>query len=78
MPVHTLVIRTSTGWSERDQKRVVKLAGALRNPPARVTERGLELSIEAATAEAARAKLETAVQGIHSHTGVFLDREIRQ
>jgi hypothetical protein len=37
----------------------------------------LELLLDAPNREAARTKLETAVQGIHSHTGVYLDEEIR-
>jgi hypothetical protein len=46
-------------------------------PPARVTELGFELSLIADSAEAARAKAESAVHGIHSHTGVYLEEEIR-
>lgn len=75
--VFKLVIRSSTGWSQRDLERVSRRAGALRRPPAEVTSRGLELMVHAADREAARAKLESAVQGIHSHTGVYLDEEIR-
>jgi hypothetical protein len=74
MPVFKLVVRSSTGWSDRDRERVSRLAGAL-GPPAQVTNRGLEISVEAPSREAARAKLENAVQGVHSHTGVYLDDE---
>jgi hypothetical protein len=77
VPVYKLVIRSSTGWSKRDLERVSRLAGALRHPPAEVTSRGLELQLSARNREAARAKLEMAVQGIHSHSGVYLDEEIR-
>lgn len=77
MPIFRLVIRSGTGWSERDQARVVTRAAALQTPPARVTELGFELSVEADTAEAARAKAESAVHGIHSHTGVYLEEEVR-
>lgn len=76
MPVFRLVIRSSTGWSARDQTRVVGRVGALEEPPAQVTERGLELSVDADNGEAATAKVEAAVQGIHSHTGVYLEEEI--
>jgi hypothetical protein len=75
MPVFRLVIRSLTGWSQRDLERVSKRAGALRRPPAEVTSRGVELTLAANSREAARAKLEAAVQGIHSHTGVYLDEE---
>jgi hypothetical protein len=78
MPIFKLVIRSSTGWSDRDQTRVLKLAGALSEPPAAITERGFELAMEAATGDEAKAKLEKAVHGIHSHTGVYLEEEIRQ
>lgn len=77
MPVFRLIIRSSTGWSDRDQARVVARAEALQTPPARVTELGFELSVHADTAEAAKAKAESAVHGIHSHTGVYLEEEIR-
>jgi hypothetical protein len=76
MPVFRLVIRSSTGWSQRDLERVSKRAGARRRSPAEVTTRGVELMIQAPNGEAARAKLEAAVQGIHSHTGVYLHEEI--
>jgi hypothetical protein len=77
MPVFRLIIRSSTGWSDRDQARVVTRAGALKTHPARVTELGFELSVNADTAEAAKAKAESAVHGIHSHTGVYLEEEVR-
>ena len=77
MPIFKLVVRSSTSWPRRDLDRVSKLAGALRHPPAEVTDRGLELMLDAPSREAARAKLETAVHGIHSHTGVYLDEEVR-
>jgi hypothetical protein len=77
MPVFRLVIRSSTGWSARDQSRVSTRAEALQEPPAQVTGRGFELSVDADTGEAARARVEMAVQGIHSHTGVYLEREVR-
>jgi hypothetical protein len=77
MPVFKLVIRSFTGWSQRDLERVSGRAGALRRPPAEVTNRGVELLLAAPSREAARTKLETAVQGIHSHSGVYLDEEIR-
>ncbi len=76
MLVFRVVIRGLTAWSISDQKRVVARAGALQEPAARVTEHGFELSVEARTAEAAREKVEAAVQGIHSHTGVYLATEI--
>lgn len=76
MPVFKLVIRSLTGWPQRDLELVSKRAGALRRPPAKVTSRGVELMLAAPSREAARTKLETAVQGIHSHTGVFLDEEM--
>ena len=75
--VFRLVVRCSTGWSQHDLERVSRRAGALRRSPAEVTSRGLELMVDAPDREAARAKLEYAVQGIHSHTGVYLDEEIR-
>ena len=56
----------------------MKLAGALTDPPAEVTGRGFAVAMNAATGEAARTKLEMAVHGIHSHTGVYLDEEIRE
>jgi hypothetical protein len=77
MPVFKLVIRSSTGWSQHDLERVSRRAGALRRPPAEVTSRGVELRLAAHSREAARVKLESAVQGIHSHTGVYLDEEMR-
>jgi hypothetical protein len=77
MAVFRLVIRSSTGWSQRDLERVSRRAGALRRPPAEVTSRGVELMLQARSSDAARVKLETAVQGIHSHTGVYLDEELR-
>jgi hypothetical protein len=77
MPAFRLIIRSSTGWSDRDQARVVTRAEALKAPPARVSELGFELSVKAATAEAAKAKAESAVHGIHSHTGIYLEEEIR-
>jgi hypothetical protein len=76
MPVFRIVIRSSTGWSARDQTRVLLRAGALLEPPAQVTDRGFELSLDAATGEAARAKAEASVHGIHSHTGVYLEEEL--
>lgn len=39
-------------------------------------ERGFELAMETAGAEAAKTKAEMAVQGIHSHTGVYLVEEL--
>jgi hypothetical protein len=51
-------------------------AEALREPPAQLTEQGFELSVEAKTADAARERVEAAVHGIHSHTGVYLATEI--
>ena len=77
MPAFRLIIRSSTGWSDRDQARVVAGAEALKAPPARVTELGFELSVKAGTAEAAKARVESAVHGIHSHTGIYLEEEIR-
>lgn len=77
MAVFKLVIRSSTGWSQRDLERVSRRVGALRRPPAEVTSRGLELLVDADDREAVRAKLESAVQGIHSHTGVYLEEELR-
>ena len=77
MPIFKLVVRSATGWPRQDLDRVSKLAGALRNPPAEVTDRGLELMMNAPSPEAARVKLETAVHGIHSHTGVYLEEEVR-
>jgi hypothetical protein len=53
----------------------LRSAGALGDPPAGVTERGFKLAIDAAGAEAAQTK-EMAVQGIHSHTGVYLVEEL--
>jgi hypothetical protein len=76
MLVFRIVIRSWTGWSIRDQNRVLTRAGALRDPPGQLTERGFELSVEAKTADAARDKVEAAVNGIHSHTGVYLAAEI--
>jgi len=72
-----VVIRSSTGWSSQDRNRVLRRAGALQEPPAELTERGFELSLRAKAAEAAREKVEAAVQGIHSHTGVYLTTELR-
>lgn len=77
MPVFRLIIRSSTGWSQRDQIRVLARAKALGEPPPQVTERGLELSVEANSGEAAKATVERAVHGIHSNTGVYLEEEIR-
>jgi hypothetical protein len=77
MPIFKLVVRSSTGWPRHDLDRVSRRAGALRHPPAEVTDRGLELMMNAPSREAARVKLETAVHGIHSHTGVYLDEEVR-
>jgi len=71
-----LVIRSSTGWSERDRARVLARAKGLGSPPSQVTARGFELSVGADTAEAARTRVELAVHGIHSHTGVYLAEEI--
>jgi hypothetical protein len=76
MLIFRVVIRTSTGWSGSDQDRVLTRAGALREPAAQLTEQGFELSVEAKTAAAAREKVEAAVQGIHSHTGVYVAAEI--
>lgn len=76
VPVFKLVIRASTGWSDRDKTRVMRSAGALHDPPSRVTDRGFELAIKARNAEAARTKVEAAVNGIHSHTGVYLQEEL--
>ncbi len=76
MLVFRVVIRALTGWSVSDQKRVAARARALQEPPARLTEHGFELSVAARTAEAAREKVEAAVQGLHSHTGVYLAAEI--
>jgi hypothetical protein len=76
VPVFKLVIRSLTGWPQRDLERVSRRARALRRPPAEVTDRGVELMLAAPSREAALARLETAVQGIHSHTGVFLDEEM--
>ena len=77
MPVFRLIIRSSMGWSQRDQIRVLTRAEARREPPAQVTERGLELSVEADSGEMAKATVERAVHGIHSNTGVYLEEEIR-
>lgn len=76
MPSFRLIIRSSTGWSNRDQARVAARARALPMPPARVTELGFELSVNAHTAEDAKLIAESAVQGIHSHTGVYLEAEV--
>jgi hypothetical protein len=55
---------------------VLTRAGALRERPGQLTEQGLELSIEATTADAARERVEAAVHGIHAHTGVYLAGEV--
>jgi hypothetical protein len=77
MSVFRLIIRTSTGWSKRDQVRVLARAAALEEPQAQLTDQGLELSVEADSREVAKERVETAVHGIRSHTGVYLAGEVR-
>ncbi len=76
MSVFRVVIRSSTVWAEADRARVLRRASALEQPPSALTDRGLELSLEAETAEAAKQQVEAAVHGIHSHTGVYLAAEL--
>jgi hypothetical protein len=77
MSVFRLIIRTSTRWSNRDQLRVLARADALEEPQAELTDRGLELSVEADSREVAKERVEAAVHGIRSHTGVYLEGEVR-
>jgi hypothetical protein len=77
MSVFRVIIRTSTGWSKRDQVRVLSRAAALDEPEAQLTDRGLELSVEADSREVAKERVEAAVHGIRSHTGVYLAGEAR-
>jgi hypothetical protein len=77
MSVFRLIIRTSTGWSKRDQVRVLARAAALEEPKAELTDRGLELSVEADSRDIAKERVEAAVHGIRSHTGVYLAGEVR-
>jgi hypothetical protein len=77
MSVFRLIIRTSTAWSKRDQVRVLARAAALEEPQAELTDRGLELSVEADSRDIAKERVESAVHGIRSHTGVYLAGEVR-
>lgn len=72
LPVFRLIIRSSASWSDEDQMTVSTRAQSVEDPPALLTERGFELSVHADTGEAARAKVEMAVHGIHSHNGVYV------
>jgi hypothetical protein len=77
MSVFRLIIRTSTGWSKRDQVRVLTRAAALEEPQPELTDRGFELSVEADSSEVAKQKVEAAIHGVRSHTGVYLKGEVR-
>ncbi len=76
MAVFTLIIRTSTEWSRRDQLRVLAGAGALDEPRPQLTDRGLELSVEAESIEVAKQRVEAAIHGVRPHTGVYLKSEV--
>jgi hypothetical protein len=77
MSVFRLIIRTSTAWSQRDQLRVLARAVALDEPQPELNDRGLELSVEAASSEVAKQRVEAAIHGVRSHTGVYLKGELR-